>query len=85
MEDEVADAAMLCTASDRRASAKDSVDAALAMLRQWAKDAEAKIMARETIVELKSVMARYALASFRLARNRCTRSRVRARTWSGIG
>jgi hypothetical protein len=32
---------MLSTASDRLASAKDSVDIALAMLRQWAKDAEA--------------------------------------------
>ena len=32
---------MLSTASDRLASAKDSVDIALAMLRQWAKDTEA--------------------------------------------
>ena len=36
MEDEVAD-----TANDRLASAKGAADAALAMLRQWAKDAEA--------------------------------------------
>jgi hypothetical protein len=41
MEDEVADAAMLNTASDRLASAKDAAHAALAMLRQRAKDAEA--------------------------------------------
>jgi hypothetical protein len=41
MEDEVADAAMLSTASDRLAFAKGTADAALAMLRQWAKDAEA--------------------------------------------
>ena len=40
-EDEVADAAMLSTVSDRLASAKDSAEAALAMLDQWAKDAEA--------------------------------------------
>ena len=37
MEDEVADAAMLHTASDRPASAKDAADAALAMPRQWRK------------------------------------------------
>ena len=36
MEDEVAD-----TANDRLASAKGAADAALAMLRLWAKDAEA--------------------------------------------
>ena len=36
MEDEVADAAMLSTVSDRLASAKVAADAALAMLRQWA-------------------------------------------------
>ena len=36
MEDEVAD-----TANDRLASANGAADAALAMLRQWAKDAEA--------------------------------------------
>ena len=36
VEDEVAD-----TANDRLASAKGAADAALAMLRQWAKDAEA--------------------------------------------
>jgi hypothetical protein len=41
MEDEVADAAMLSTVSDRLASAKVAADAALAMLRQWAKDADA--------------------------------------------
>jgi hypothetical protein len=41
MEDEVGDAAMLNAASDRLASAKDSADAALAILRQWAEDAEA--------------------------------------------
>jgi hypothetical protein len=41
IEDEVADAATLDTASDRLASAKDAADAALAILRQWAKDAEA--------------------------------------------
>ena len=40
-EDEVADAAMLSAASDRLASAKTATAAALAMLRQWAKDAEA--------------------------------------------
>src|SRR6516164_5567331 len=40
-EDEVADAAMLSTASDRLASAKNATAAALAMLRHWAKDAEA--------------------------------------------
>jgi hypothetical protein len=38
--DEVADAAMLNTASDRLQSSKDAA-AALAMLRQWAKDADA--------------------------------------------
>jgi hypothetical protein len=41
MEDEVADAAMLSTVSDRLASAKGDADVALAMLRQGAKDAEA--------------------------------------------
>jgi hypothetical protein len=41
MEDEVADAAVLSTVSDRLASAKVAADAALAMLRQWAKDADA--------------------------------------------
>ncbi len=41
VQDEVADAAMLSTVSDRLASAKDAADAALAMLRQWAKDADA--------------------------------------------
>jgi hypothetical protein len=41
MEEEVADAAMLSTVSDRLAFAKDSVDASLAILRQWAKDADA--------------------------------------------
>jgi hypothetical protein len=40
VEDEVADP-MLSTASDRLASAKGAADTALAMLRQWAKDAEA--------------------------------------------
>jgi hypothetical protein len=40
-EDEVADAAMLSIVSDRLASATCTVAAALAMLRQWAKDAEA--------------------------------------------
>jgi hypothetical protein len=40
-EDEVADTALLSTASDRLASAKDSAETALAMLRQWAKGAEA--------------------------------------------
>jgi hypothetical protein len=40
-EDEIADAAILTTASDRLAFAKDSAEAALAMLRRWAKDAEA--------------------------------------------
>jgi hypothetical protein len=40
-EDEVADAAMVNTVSDRLESAKDAVAAALAMLRLWAKDAEA--------------------------------------------
>ena len=40
-EDEVADAAMLSAASDRLASAKNATAAALAMLRQWAKDVEA--------------------------------------------
>jgi hypothetical protein len=39
-EDEVADDAMLSTVSDRLASAKNSTEAALAMLGQWAKDAE---------------------------------------------
>jgi hypothetical protein len=39
--EEVADAAMLSAASDRLASAKNATAAALAMLRQWAKDAEA--------------------------------------------
>jgi hypothetical protein len=39
-QDEVADAAMLNAASDRLESARGSADAALAMLRQWAKDAE---------------------------------------------
>ena len=38
VEDEVA---MLSTVSDRLASAKDIAAAALAMLRQWAKDAKA--------------------------------------------
>jgi hypothetical protein len=32
---------MLSAANDRLASAKGAADAALAMLRQWAKDAEA--------------------------------------------
>jgi hypothetical protein len=41
LDDEVADAAKLSTASDRLTSAKDSAEAALAALRQWAKDAEA--------------------------------------------
>jgi hypothetical protein len=41
MEGEVADPAMLNTASDRLASAKNAADAALQMLRQWAKAAEA--------------------------------------------
>ena len=36
----MADAAMLSTVSDRLASAKNSTEAALAMLGQWAKDAE---------------------------------------------
>ena len=40
-QDEVADAAMLSTVNDRLGSAKDSAEAALAMLGQWAKDAEA--------------------------------------------
>jgi hypothetical protein len=40
-EDEVADAAMLSTVSDRLASAKDAADAALAMLRQWETDTDA--------------------------------------------
>jgi hypothetical protein len=40
-QDEVADAAMLSTVGERLVSAKDSAEAALAMLRQWAKDAEA--------------------------------------------
>jgi hypothetical protein len=40
-EDEVADAAMINNVSDRLASAKHSVATALAMLPQWAKDAEA--------------------------------------------
>jgi hypothetical protein len=40
VEDEVA-AAMLSAASDRLASAKNATAAALAMLHQWAKDAEA--------------------------------------------
>jgi hypothetical protein len=39
-EDEVADAAMLSTVGDRLASAKDSAEAALAMLGQWAKEAD---------------------------------------------
>ena len=39
-EDEVTDAAMLGTASVWLASAKDSADAALAMLRQWRKTPE---------------------------------------------
>jgi hypothetical protein len=39
-EDEVADAAMLSTVNDRLGSAKDSAEAALAMLGQWVKDAE---------------------------------------------
>jgi hypothetical protein len=38
---EVADAATVSTVSDRLASAKVAADAALAMLRQWAKDADA--------------------------------------------
>jgi hypothetical protein len=42
MEDEVADAAMLSTVGDRLASAKDSAEGALVVLRKWAKDAEAK-------------------------------------------
>jgi hypothetical protein len=41
VEDEVADAAMLSTASDRLGSAKDAAAVALAILRQGAKDAEA--------------------------------------------
>jgi hypothetical protein len=41
MEDEVADGAMLNAASKRLQSSKDSAEVALAMLRQWAKDAEA--------------------------------------------
>jgi hypothetical protein len=40
-EDEIADAAMVNTVSDRLGSAKDAAAAALAVLRQWAKDAEA--------------------------------------------
>ena len=40
-EDEIADSAMLGTASDRLVSAKDGAEAALAVLRQWVKDAEA--------------------------------------------
>jgi hypothetical protein len=40
-EDEIADAAMLGTVSDRLASAEDAANAALAMLRKWAKHADA--------------------------------------------
>ena len=39
--EEVADAAYLPTAQDRLASAKDRVAEALALLRQWLKEAEA--------------------------------------------
>ena len=39
-EDEVADAAMLSTVSDRLASPKDRAEAALTMLHQLAKDAD---------------------------------------------
>jgi hypothetical protein len=41
VQDETADAARLDTALTRLASAKDSADAALAMLRQWVIEAEA--------------------------------------------
>ena len=41
VQDETADAAWLDTALTRLASAKDSADAALAMLRQWVIEAEA--------------------------------------------
>jgi hypothetical protein len=57
MEGEIADAASVSTASDRLVSAKDSADAALAMLRQWAKDAEAND-AVDAGAELKIAIAR---------------------------
>jgi hypothetical protein len=41
VQDETADAARLDTALTRLASAKDSADAALGMLRQWVIEAEA--------------------------------------------
>ena len=41
VQDETADAARLDTALTRLASAKDSADVALAMLRQWLIEAEA--------------------------------------------
>jgi hypothetical protein len=78
-EAELADAAMLTTVSDRLASAKDSAEAALAMLRQSAKDAETNDDG-----EAGRVIAQCGAASFRWA-NRLTRSRVCARTSSGIG
>src|SRR5580704_15700355 len=59
IEEEIADAAYLPTAQDRLASAKDRVAEALALLRQWLKEAEATTRARR---------ASEAPSAFRLAR-----------------